>query len=224
MIYKILNDYKDTFNFRKNYLKHFTKRSKFLLIAIVILNSAIIIACSFIFQQSWPLMFLGGTILLVLPISKSEVNRIVKEHYDCKNRFEVSKLLKQNFELKLRQKNIEVHNIEQVDYLIYLIEQNLVEMKPGLYIKSGICAGVLGPLWLCYLDAIFKFAIDIDEATKLFIIIFAIFIMIFFLYLGLRYGFMDDILHSDYYKLKSLRNFIKDYKLIYLNKKLPDIA
>lgn len=224
MIYKILNDYKDTFNFRKNYLKHFTKKSIFFSIAIIILTSAALIACSFIFQISWPLIFLGGAVLLVIPIFKIEINRIVKEHYDCKNRFEVNKLFKQNFEVKLRQKNIDVHNIEQVDYLICLIEQNLVEMKPGLYIKSGICAGVLGPLWLCYLDTIFKFAINIDEATKLFTIIITIFIMIFCVYQVFKHGIMDDILHSDYYQLKSLRNLIKDYRLIYMNKKLPDIA
>lgn len=169
-------------------------------------------------------MFIGGTPLFIFPIIKKEISRVDKEIYNCKNRFEANKLFKQNFDLKLKQRYIDVHNVEQVDYFICLVEQNLVELKPGLYIKSGILAGILGPLWLCYLDTAFKFTGNIDEATIFFILIITLFIMFFSLYQILIHGIVDDILYSDYNNLKKLRNLLKDYRLINMNKKFPDIA
>ncbi|ROR29201.1 hypothetical protein EDD66_103136 [Mobilisporobacter senegalensis] len=219
MINKILFEYKNAFSFKNKYLKYFKKRSVIISFAIVVLGFTVLTFLSYILEMSWPLIFLCIPIFFIMPILNIEIKRIVKEQYDCKNKYEVNKLFKLDFEKRLRQKYIDVLNIEQIDYLIPLIDQNLAELKPSLYIKSGIFAGIFGPLWLSYVTTIFKYTKSIDEATKVFVIIIVLFAMIYGLYFGFKEGIIKDILYSDYNKMKELRNLMIEYRLINMNEK-----
>lgn len=220
MIYEILNIYKEVYSDKNNFRKYYRKRIKMLFWISLILGITILILLAEKFKLNLTLTITLVTIPLFLSfqILFYENRRVIKKVYKCKNLHEVSKIFKKTFIKKLRKLGIYVNNTKQLDYLIDLIDQQSRELKPKSYIRSGIIAGVLGPLWIGYCNIIFEYTNNIDEATCLFFYILLLIGLIVLLLSLMKIGVIDEILYSDFKYLVKIKNIMKEYRLLNMKK------
>jgi len=214
MVNKILNEYIKLFSFKNLYLKFFKKSILLIYAALGLLTLVALIFYLFQHELWWIFILSCLPLLLIIPTFNREIKRIIYTEHKCKDKEEFNNLLKNKFEEILKENDIDIHNLDQLDHFINLINLTLDELRPSLYVKSGIIAGVFGPVWIGYTDVAFSFSKNLLEATLWFFSFIVTIMFVFGLFLMFKYGIVDDILHSDYYRMKSLRNKLRDYRLV----------
>ena len=225
MIDNLANEYNELLKTSKLYYKFFRIKIIILMIAIFIFLCASIIICSIQFNLSWLYYLLGIALILPFIIYNHEINLIVKKEYKCNNTKEVIKSQKAKFITILSIKyNIDLSNEEQLNYLIELTELRCRELKPKAYIKGGIIAGTLGPLWLSYISTIFKLTTNIDAATRLFFIFLFFIFNLFLIAYSLKITLIDSFVNSTYYTMNKLNSTFREYRLLGIDKNYSDLV
>lgn len=213
IISTILTEYGSLFSFKNKYFQHFRKPMKFLIIMLVIIGNVLTIVLIFKMKSSFSLIGLLFAAFAMIP-NKLEINRVIKQHYNLKNKKEVSALYQQILQDRLLGHKISVDDTDQVDYLINLLDQRIEEDKPSLYIKSGIIAGVIGPIWISFIGYYYENCTNFKDAYMFLFYSVIIFILFYFFYIEIKIGYIDTFFLEDYNRMKKFRSLLQGYRLI----------
>ncbi len=219
----VLADYKSIYGIRNLFIKHLSVR--FWVLSFIIIFS-ILLFCSyisFVMNIMWAMYLVVLIPYAVLPIIISEFKKIMKNIHKCKDRRALSTKLRFDFVVCLRKHKIDVNNSEQMDFLVSHIAQKVEEEKPSTYVKSGVLAAVLVPLWVGYISRSFSFAISFRDVIVLFSSHLIVIIM-FWLFVSVIRMLVRDIKDSRHNDYKSIRDLLWTIRLERMSNKWTDIA
>jgi hypothetical protein len=187
--------------------------SLLLLIIVIIFSSLIFV--SFWSGIKWLSVFSPLSLTLLIPYLQKEIKRIAKEIHNKDTPKSLYEKGKEEFADYIELKGI-VEPI-QFGYLIELIDKNVQDLKAPFFINRGVIAAILAPIWIQYITYIFtRETNSFEEATViLFSLIFLISILLFFISIGRT--IVDDILNSEYNRMKKMNNLVRDIYLIKLS-------
>jgi hypothetical protein len=212
MVSKILKYYKTNFGLWNVFFRHLKWGQFLLYIFPLIIAISSIIYLSFRLNLDW--LSIVGLLLMfaILPFFKKESNRIVKEVHQFENKEQFFSNRKNKFKTFLKDKGID--DKEKVNYLISLVNENIEESKTPFLVNRGLIAAIIVPIWVQFLGYIYKNEITSFEGALFVMVIFVILIIMVWVMISvLKMIFYDEIINSNYNRLRNIEKMLKDLYL-----------
>lgn len=220
MVCELYSFYKEKMSFWNLYFKFMKKWQVSLLLLIIVIVFSSFIFVSFWSGIKWLSVLSPLSMTLLIPYLQKEMKRIAKEIHNNDTPKSLYEKGKEEFADYIKQKGIVETN--QYVYLIELIDKNVQDLRAPFFINRGVIAAIFAPIWIQYIAFIFtRETNSFEEATViLFSLIFLISILLFFISIGRT--IVDDIMNSEYNRMKKMNNLVRDIYLIKLSEERTD--
>lgn len=214
MVYQLLYEYKEVYSFKNRYFKYFNKYKMFLRLVEILIVCGGIYFCSQ-YYDVMVLRFVWSFPVLFIPIIFFiEIKRVTKEIHKVDSIKDYDKKCKALFLDRVKEDKIDIHNEKQMDMLFTIIDSEIKELKPSVFLNKAIVTGLFAPLWINYISSIYNNEVDNwREATAILFFFIIILTVIFFIGYQLKQTLYDEIIYSDYKKIKYMNNLLKDIYL-----------
>lgn len=195
----IIDEYDRIFNFKTRIGKYIALKDwgLFWLIIFVLLIFEVIIDIlinkCFISTNIITLVINGVIIFVVSMLNvigvtyfflKPKVSKVIREKYNCSNMNELDEKCKNDFIIWLKGKKIDIHNKEQMDYLISGFEELMKSKRPKTIIEKGVLLGVLLIPFTKYIEYIYD--TEITNRNEAFIFLATISVILVAIYMCIK--------------------------------------
>lgn len=222
MFYKLLLFYDENYNVSKLIFRELKSNIKLQLKSLLIITSIIFILTKavktkiawlfilvFILQYIGYKIFMGEAIKLLSAKHNIAINgkSFDFDKLNKKKREDIRELLIKN----------EIDTVEKLKYFIELLEDNIKNSKVPNIFNKGIIVGIIGPVWIQFVAWVYQ---NIDNYESAIIFLLMVIICVFLvssIYGIIRPVIIDDIINSEYNKLKKLFKIVNEIYLFELN-------
>ncbi|MUG87278.1 hypothetical protein GNP92_13130 [Paenibacillus timonensis] len=215
MVYKLLSIYKSELTLRNIIFKYFNWRLIFPHVLFIIISFIVSLTFAAILKKpQFILLFL--VTLIVLPSlykkTESERDRILSEEHEGLN---ISGVRMKRLKKFLKVESID-HSNEKLNLLISSVDKQAEESKVPFLVGRGVMAALLIPIWIQGIAWVLNKQIDSIEGFVVFSTILLLLLILVAAFLSFWKTFVhDEIINSDYNRLKTISNDLREYQFKY---------